>query len=222
MTGTSSPKVGLAKIGLVRRLALMAGAAVIGLGVGYGLFVMLDPGRQSPSERVVVTGKALVGGPFELINQDGEVVNETSFSGRPMLIYFGYASCPDVCPLDLQKMSAALTLLGEAGRAVQPIFISIDPGRDTPEVMKAYVSHFSARLTGLTGTAEQVAVAAKAYRVYYAKTGEDGGAPIEGENYWMAHSNLFYLMDEGGTFVTYFDADASPKLMADTMAKHLK
>jgi len=217
MTGTSQSKTNL-----WRRLALMALAAVVGLGVGYGLFEILDPARPNPSNQVVVSGKALVGGPFELINQDGQLVSEKDFAGRPMLIYFGYASCPDVCPLDLQKMGAALDLLGEAGAAIQPIFVSIDPERDTPEIMKAYTSHFSERLTGLTGSLEQVAVAAKAYRVYYAKTGEDGGAPIEGQNYWMAHSNLFYLMDGTGTFVTYFDADATPKVMADGLAKHLE
>jgi protein SCO1/2 len=216
MTGAGGSKIDLKK-----RVALMTLAALVGSLVGYGLFLLLDPTRQAEEQETRVAVKPLVGGPFELVNQDGELVSEKDFLGRPMLIYFGYATCPDVCPLDLMKMSQSLKLLGDAGETVQPIFISIDPERDTPEVIKTYVSRFADGLIGLTGSNEQVATAAKAYRVYYAKTGEDGGEAVDGETYWMAHSNLFYLMDEAGTFLAFFDADATPETMAEGLRQHL-
>ncbi len=145
------------------------------------------------------TGTALVGGPFTLINQDGQTVTDKDFSGKHMLIFFGYTYCPDVCPTELQVMTQALVTMGERAAAIRPLFITIDPERDTPEVMKSYVENFGGNLTGLTGSAEQIAAVAKAYRVYYKRAGSP-----EASDYLMDHSSIIYLMGPDGSFVTHF------------------
>lgn len=145
------------------------------------------------------TGTALVGGPFTLINQDGQTVTDKDFSGKYMLIFFGYTYCPDVCPTELQVMTQALVTMGERAAAIRPLFITIDPERDTPEVMKSYVENFGDNLTGLTGSAEQIAAVAKAYRVYYKRAGSP-----DASDYLMDHSSIIYLMGPDGSFVTHF------------------
>lgn len=203
-----------------RKYVFAALAASLGLLFAVSIFYGL--GLGDPATKTKVTGVALVGGPFTLTNQDGKIVSEKSYAGKPMLVYFGYTSCPDVCPIDLHKMARALEILGDQAAAVQPIFISIDPARDDVAKMKAYVSDISPVLQGLTGTPEQIAAAAKAYRVYYAKT-DGSGDPTEMEaDYWMSHSNLFYLMDAESTYLTHFDADMGPDGMAGAIASHLK
>ena len=132
------------------------------------------------------TGIALVGGPFSLTDQNGRKVTEKDFRGKYMLVFFGYTYCPDVCPTELQVMSAALEDMGTKADAIQPVFISIDPARDTPDVLKQYVANFHPRLMGLTGTAEEVAAVAKAYRVFYGKV--DGKS--DETSYLMDHSSI--------------------------------
>jgi protein SCO1/2 len=146
------------------------------------------------------TGTALVGGPFTLTDQDGRRVSEKDFLGKYMLVFFGYTYCPDICPTELQVMTAALDQMGPAAKEIQPVFISVDPARDTPEVMKSYVENFGPRLIGLTGSPEEVAAAAKAYRVYYAKSGDTASA----EDYLVDHSSIIYLMGPDGRFVRHF------------------
>ncbi|MFT3988760.1 SCO family protein [Aestuariivirga sp.] len=158
------------------------------------------------------TGVALVGGPFTLTNQDGKQVTEKDFLGRYTLVYFGYTYCPDVCPTQLQVLAAALEEMGPAAAKITPVFISIDPGRDTPEVMKAYVENFGAQFVGLTGSADEIAGVAKAYRVFYAKTGT-------GADYKMDHTSLMYLMGPDGKFVTYFDYTTDPKALAQRLSQ---
>ena len=140
---------------------------------------------------------ARIGGPFTLTDQDGRTVRDTDFAGRYRLVYFGYSYCPDICPVDLQKLMRGLAQFEQAdaarGAKVQPIFISIDPQRDTPAALKPFVARYHPRLLGLTGTAEQIAAAAKAYVVTYHKV--EGGAP---DRYLMAHSQLAFLMDPDG------------------------
>jgi cytochrome oxidase Cu insertion factor (SCO1/SenC/PrrC family) len=145
------------------------------------------------------TGTALVGGPFTLINQDGQTVTDKDFSGKYMLIFFGYTYCPDVCPTELQVMTQALVTMGERAASIRPLFITIDPERDTPEVMKSYVENFGGNLIGLTGSAEQIAAVAKAYRVYYKRAGS-----ADASDYLMDHSSIIYLMGPDGSFVTHF------------------
>ncbi len=162
------------------------------------------------------SGTADVGGPFELVNQDGVKVTDADFRGKLLLIYFGFSYCPDACPTALGVMGAAIEKLDVAGERVTPILISIDPARDTPQALKEYVGNFHPRMVGLTGTDEQIAKVAKAYRVFYQK------APgATGEDYLMDHSTLIYLMDGEGKFLTYFGPQATPDEVAEAIRKYL-
>ncbi len=167
--------------------------------------------------RVVATGQALVGGPFALTDQAGRRVSSADYRGRYMLIYFGYTFCPDVCPTTLGVMSEALDKMGRSGERLVPIFITIDPERDTPKVMAPYVKAFGPRFVGLTGSAAEIARVEKDYRVYAAKeplTSSDG----KPAGYGMNHSSVIYLMGPDGKLVTFYDETISP---AD-LAKDLK
>lgn len=159
------------------------------------------------------SGAALIGGPFELVMHDGTTVTNETFNGELMLIYFGFTYCPDVCPTELQIMSAALDQLGNDAEEVRPILISIDPERDTVEAMAQYVSNFHPRMTGLTGTPEQIAGAAKAYRVYYERVTD----PSSNAAYTMDHSSIVYLMGKDGGFITHFGPGTRPEKMAETI-----
>lgn len=162
------------------------------------------------------TGEALIGGPFELVDQDGQAVTDQTFKGKLMLIYFGFTFCPDACPTALGIMSAALDKLDVAGDRVVPMLITVDPERDTARALKDYVSNFHPRMMGLTGTPDQVAQVAKAYRVYYKKA--PGSAP---DDYVMDHTLLIYLMDGEGKYVTHFGPQTTADQMADEIRKHL-
>jgi len=169
--------------------------------------------RMSPG---TVSGEALIGGPFELTDQDGNKVTDQTYKGKLTLIYFGFTFCPDACPTALGVMSAALDKLDVAGERVVPILITVDPERDTPQVLKDYVSSFHPRMVGLTGTPEQIAQVAKAYRVYYQKaSGATAG------DYLMDHTLLIYLMDGEGKYLKHFTPDATPDQIADEIRKHL-
>jgi protein SCO1/2 len=146
------------------------------------------------------SGVALIGGPFELVDQNGNPRRDTDFRGRYTLIYFGYSFCPDVCTTALNEMSQALDRLGAAADKIQPIFITIDPARDTPEQLKSYAANFHPRLVALTGSDEAIAGAAKAFRVYYAKSKETAGQ----QDYLMDHSSIIFLMDRDGRYLTHF------------------
>ena len=162
------------------------------------------------------TGEALVGGPFQLTDQDGNAVTEQTYKGKLMLIYFGFTYCPDACPTALGVMGAALDKLDVAAERVVPILITVDPERDTPQVLKDYVSNFHPRMVGLTGTPEQIAAVAKAYRVFYQKaSGATGG------NYLMDHTLLIYLMDGEGKYLANFSASATPDDIAAKIREHL-
>ena len=158
---------------------------------------------------VTGSGQALVGGPFSLVDHTGKRVTEKDFLGKYPLIFFGYTYCPDICPTELQVMSAALDQMGDKGEPIQPVFITIDPQRDTADVLKAYVENFHPRLMGLTGTADEVAVAAKAYRVYYSKA--SGAAAGD---YLMDHSSILYLMGPDGKFLKHFTYTTDAKALA--------
>ena len=161
---------------------------------------------------------AAIGGPFTLVDQDGKTVTDRDFAGRYRLIYFGYTYCPDVCPTDLQKLMRGLKAFEASapalGAKVQPIFITIDPARDTVAVMKDYVAGFDPRLIGLTGSEAEIAQAVRAYRVYASKaatTAADG-------SYLVDHSTFTFLMDGNGQYVTHFGHDTT----SDEMAQKLK
>ena len=152
----------------------------------------------------------LVGGPFSLTDQDGRRVTDEDFRGAYFLVYFGYTYCPDVCPVDLQDMSAALDLLDDKTLGqIQPVFITIDPERDTVDVMKTYVSLFHPKLTGLTGSPEEIAEVSRAYRVYARKVESESDT-----EYLMDHSAITFLMDPDGKYVAHFSSGFKPEAMA--------
>jgi protein SCO1/2 len=198
------------------RIAFVLAFVLLAVAIGIGLRYLLLGGSGAPT--VSFSGTALIGGPFTLVDQNGKARTDAEFRGRYMLIYFGYTFCPDICPTELQTISDALDTLGDKAAAVQPIFISIDPERDTEDTMKQYVSHFHPRLIGLTGTAAQIAAAAKAYRVYYAKVPVKGGGK---NDYLMDHSGLVFLMGPDGRYLTHFTPQTTPDQMAQAIAKHL-
>ena len=169
-------------------------------------------GRRVPT----VIGEPLIGGPFALTDHNGRRVTEKDFLGKYWLVFFGYTYCPDVCPTTLQVMAQALDDMGAAGAAIQPVFISVDPERDTPEVLKSYVANFSPRLLGLTGSAEDIAAAAKAFRIYYKKIAKDGTV-----DYLMDHSSIIYLMGPDGRFVKHFTYTTDAKALSEALAAAL-
>ena len=173
---------------------------------------------RAPVLQTATSGKALVGGPFSLIDHNGKPVTQKDFAGRYMLIYFGYTYCPDICPAELQVISAALDELGAKADIIQPVFVTIDPERDTPEVMKDYVGNFHSRLIGLTGTTEQIAAMAKAFRVYYAKARQAGD---KGNDYLMDHSSIIYLMGPDGSFVKHFSYGTDASKLARELSQAL-
>ena len=197
-----------AKRGLI---ALFLGLAVL-LGVlAYDFRAFFPSGLQG--EQVAPVS---IGGDFTLVDQNGATRHAQDFRDKLMLVYFGYTYCPDACPTALQDMSQAIDLLGEKADAVQPIFITIDPARDTVEQMKLYASNFHPRLIALTGTPEQIAEAAKGYRVYYEK-----GKGIDAENYLMNHTGFIYLMGRDSKYLSHFSPGVTAEQMATAIEKHL-
>ena len=153
-----------------------------------------------------------LGGPFTLVDQTGRTVTDKDFAGKLMLVYFGYTFCPDVCPTELANMAAAYDLLTPAERKqVQLVFITVDPERDTTQVLKDYVGNFGNDMVGLGGTAEQVKAAAKAYRVYYARSKETAGS----SDYLMDHSGFVYLMGRDGRYRAHFRPQVEPQSIAE-------
>ncbi len=162
--------------------------------------------------RTITTGVADVGGPFRLTDQSGKTVTDQDFRGRYMLIYFGYSFCPDVCPTTLGVMAEALQKLGPQERRVVPIFITIDPARDTPKVLGDYMKAFGPQFVGLTGNDAVIKDVEKRYRVYAVKR------PLEKGGYGMDHSSVLYLMGPNGKLVSFYDEAISP----DDLAKELR
>ena len=185
----------------------VVGLVVAVLLLGTGAFLWLGRGGTA----------SLIGGPFSLEDGNGRQVTDRDFRGKYMLIYFGYTFCPDVCPTTLTDMADALDRLGPKADRLQPLFITIDPKRDTPAVVKQYAAAFSPRLIGLTGSPEQIAQVANAYRVYYAehRTGPGPG------DYTMDHSSILYLMGPDGRFIAPIRADETAADMAADIAKSI-
>ena len=178
------------------------------------------------SGTVVTSGKALVGGPFELVDQHGRTRTDRDFRDRFMLVYFGYTFCPDVCPMTLSNMSRALEQMAagdpDIGSAIVPLFVTVDPERDTVEALADYAPSFHPDLVELTGSDEQIARAAGAYRVYYAKVVEDPAGAEESGDYLMDHSSYIFLMGPDGDYVTHIGHQAGPEEIAKELASRLK
>lgn len=163
-------------------------------------------------------GVAAIGGPFTLSDQSGRSLTEKDLKGSYSLIYFGYTFCPDVCPTGLQVMSNAMDQLdAEIETKITPVFITIDPERDTAEQLKSFLVNFHPRIIGLTGTKKQIAQVTGAYRVYYARAGEN---PIKGE-YLMDHSSIIFLMDPEGVYVTHFTHATAADDLAETLRRNI-
>lgn len=191
-----------------RQAAFALSVLAIALAIAGAAFYFAS-GRSGP----MGSGVALVGGPFSLTDHTGRRVTEKDFLGKYMLVFFGFTYCPDVCPTELQVMSAAIDELGAEGNTIQPVFVSIDPERDTPDVVKLYVENFHPRLVGLTGSPEDIAAIARAYRVYYKKA---PGVEADG-SYEMDHSTTMYLMGPDGSFRKHFNYTTDAKGLAQAL-----
>ena len=189
----------------MQKLYVWGGAAVLGamvLGTLAATLLQRGPDPFADCRGTVVAG-GQIGGPFTLLDGDGKTVTDTEILAKPALVYFGYTSCSDVCPLDNARNAQAADELTAAGHDVTPVFISLDPARDTPEVMKEYASYISPRMVGLTGSAAQVKAAANAYKVYF-------NIPSPNDpNYSVDHTTLTYLMLPGRGFMDVFDRSLS-------------
>jgi len=200
---------------MTRLIAITATAAVILLlGVTYYMTMAGGDDDQFAQCRAssVAGGAGQIGGPFTLVSEDGETVTDKEVVDQPTLIYFGYTFCPDICPLDAARNAEAVDILESRGKIVKPVFISIDPTRDTPEVMKEYTDYLHPRMLGLTGSPEQVKAASKAYRTFYQVQ-----KPTEGEEefYLVDHSTMSYLTLPEHGFVEFFRRDATAEQMAE-------
>ena len=203
----------------IRRLVIVLWAVVFVVVLGIGARLYLMSGDDMDVVTAAPPSAAALGGPFTLLDHRGATVTDKDFRGRWMLIYFGYTFCPDVCPTSLGVMAEAMDLLGDRGEAVVPLFISVDPARDTPAHLADYVTNFHPRMVGLTGTPEQVAATAKAYRVYYAR-GESTGD--DGKDYLVDHTSIVYLIDPEGRFHGHFAGkNISPETMAERIGSLL-
>lgn len=194
------------------RTLLYTFAALVIVAAGAVTLLIQTGGRVPPTSS---SGNALIGGAFSLTDHTGKRVTEADFKGRPALIYFGFTYCPEVCPTELSRMTEVIEELGADGADLIPVFITIDPERDTREVMAEYISNFHPRMVGLTGTPAEIAVAAKAYRVYYARV-EDAGS--EG-GYTMDHSALVLLMGRDGDYLAHFSNKTSLEDMVQKIRK---
>jgi len=194
---------------LNRRLALALGGIAVALVV-TGTTVAVRPWFSQSSEPMTA---ADIGGPFALVAGDGRTRTDADFRGKWMLVYFGYTQCPDACPTALTSIAAALDMLKARRDTVAPIFITVDPARDTPAVMGHYVALFDKQITGLTGTQAQIDRVTREYRVYAARH------PTKGGGYTMDHSSIIYLMDPQGRFNSVLDGAANPEDIAAKITK---
>ena len=200
---------------MTRLIAIVATAAVILLlGVSYYMTMLGGDDDQFAQCRAssVAGGAGQIGGPFTLVDETGKTVTDKEVVDQPALIYFGYTFCPDVCPLDAARNAEAVEILESRGKMVKPVFISIDPERDTPEMLAEFTDYLHPRMLGLTGSAEQVKAASKAYRTFY-----QAQKPAEGEEdlYLVDHSTMSYLTLPEHGFVEFFRRDVTPEQMAD-------
>ena len=191
--------------------------ALVGLLAGAAAAVAVLPGMRGLLPPLPSAGKALVGGPFELIDHTGKTVTDKDFRGRFMLVYFGFTFCPDICPSGLQVMAAALDKVGAKADRIVPIFITVDPERDTPAQLAQYVPSFHPRLIGLTGSPEQTAAVQKAYRVYAKKVADDKSSA----GFTFDHTSLMYLMDPKGDYVAHFTHATPVERIAERLAQAL-
>ncbi|BFZ56979.1 Cu-binding protein [Savitreella phatthalungensis] len=195
-------------------------AVFVATAILLGLYFNSERKRvkvQQAIEANKPAGKPRVGGPFSLVDHDGNRVTQDTFKGKYLLVYFGFTRCPDICPEELDKMAIILSEVNKDREVVKPVFITCDPNRDSPEDLKRYLAEFDNSILGLTGTYEEVKQVCKAYRVYFSTPRE----VKEGEDYLVDHSIFFYLMDPEGEFVDAFGRNFTAEQVAQRMREYI-
>ena len=207
-----------------RRVHFYLLLAIVIIAAGLGVRALTEQKASQGKDGFAVvkkgksTGTASIGGAFTAVNQAGEIVSDKTYLGKHVLIFFGYTFCPDVCPTTLTTFSNVMDLLGKDAEKVQPIFVTIDPLRDTPENLKDYLAHFHKKLIGLTGNTQQIEQIKKVFRIYAAKSGQDANDP---EDYAMDHSSVSYLMGPDGKFLTFFSYGVEAEAIATKLKNFL-
>lgn len=193
-----------------RRLVLPLVVFLVGaLALAAAAILTFSPARQSQS------GTASVGGPFALTAQDGKTLTDKDLRGAPFLVFFGFTHCPDICPTKLFEISEVLRAAGPKGEKLRALFVTVDPERDTPEIMKSYLGSFDPRIVGLSGDRPAIDAMIKAYRAYSRKV------PLKDNDYTMDHTALVYLMGKDGGFVGAFNVEQPPAQAAQEWLRHL-
>jgi protein SCO1 len=201
-----------------KRLLILALSVVAGLAVAF-LAVQVQkrpPGKIADENALIAVTDDAFGGPFTLTDHNGKRVSEKDFTGKYRLIYFGFTYCPAICPTELSKITAALNTLGDKGKDIQPLFITIDPERDTPEKMKSYVSLFHPKLIGLSGSPDEIKSVLKGYKIYAAKRQDESMS-----DYTMDHSSYIYLIAPDDRLLHIFKMEDKADVMADIIARWL-
>ena len=211
-----------------RRVYLYLGVAVLIIIIGVTLRFFASPQSMVSPAGVTVVDKGgreikgskppSIGGRFTLISQDGRPVTDADFRGKNILVFFGFTNCPDVCPLTLSNISRAMVLLGGDANKIQPLFISVDPLRDTPNVLKQYLKHFDHRIIGLTGTTKQVTAVQRAYRIFSQRRNAVGD---DSDDYLIDHTSISYMMGPSGEFKTFFSNGSTPEEFVTKIRQHL-
>jgi len=208
-----------------KRLSLNIPLTLLAIVISIGAIFSLQQFLRNPNENIKSDSKLSsefsrlkIGGPFSLVDQNGLNVSEKNFLGKHMLVFFGYTFCPDVCPTALSNITDAMGLLGKKVELITPIFVTIDPDRDTAPNLKEYSKFFYPKLVYLTGTKEEIGGITKAYRVFFAKAKEN---KIDAYDYLMDHSIGYYLMGPDGKFITNFSHGLEPELLAKKINQYL-
>jgi protein SCO1/2 len=192
------------------RVLPIVGAFLGGLALVFGVVLLVTNGPLRSATQAVE-----IGGPFRLTDQDGHTVSDQDFKGKPLLVFFGFTHCPDVCPTTLFDVSEVLRKLGPDADRVGAIYVTVDPERDTSATLKDYMASFDPHLRGLTGDADAIQAIAKEYRVYYKKV------PLQDGDYTMDHTAIVYLMGKDGHFIAPFSLKRPPEVAAADLRKYL-
>ncbi len=195
--------------------ALLLGAFCVA-AAGLSFLFYPEPIVSEP-QGITTSGTPAIGGPFTLVATSGQMVTDRTYRGKWLLIYFGYTSCPDACPTALNSMSVALEKLGSRAGELQPLFVTIDPQRDTRAVVANYLTSFDSRIVGLTGSEDQIDSVIKMYRLYVSREKPDP----DGKDYSVSHSSFLYLMDPQGAFVSVIHSDATGEEIATRLRKEM-